>query len=118
MSNIRTAVCNADAVLFPALGRKDKVVITLSGSEGGLEHAEKLARYLQSMGVPAFALGYFGTKHSVKYLSQVRLENIEEAIRWLKAQGYEKIGIEGVSKGADSDLMSGKDDAGRSTDEA
>ncbi|MCD8190850.1 MAG: hypothetical protein LUD78_11685 [Clostridiales bacterium] len=101
MSNIRVTLCNADAVLFPASGRKGKVVITLSGSEGGLEHAEKLARYLQSMGVPAFALGYFGTKHSARYLSRVGLENIEEAIRWLTAQGYEKIGIEGVSKGAE-----------------
>ncbi len=100
MSNIRIVAGNGDAVLYPT-ERKDKVVITLSGSEGGLEHAEKLARYLQSMGVPALALGYFGTDHSVKYLSQVGLENIEEAIRWLKGQGYEKIGIEGVSKGAE-----------------
>lgn len=52
VSNIRTVVCNADAVLFPASGRKDKVVITLSSSEGGLEHAEKLARYLLEHGHP------------------------------------------------------------------
>jgi len=101
MCNIRAKVCNADAVLFPVSDRKDKVVITLSGSEGGLEHAEKLARYLQSSNIPAFALGYFGTKHSVRYLSRVRLEIVDEAIKWLKAQGYEKIGIEGVSKGAE-----------------
>lgn len=43
VSNIRTIVCNADAVLFPASGRKDKVVITLSGSEGVSKGAEYAA---------------------------------------------------------------------------
>ena len=56
----------ADGVLYPVVGRKDKVMIVLSGSEGGLEHAGKLAKYLQDNGIPALALGYFKTKHSVK----------------------------------------------------
>lgn len=28
-----------DGVLYPVKGRKDKIMITMSGSEGGLEHA-------------------------------------------------------------------------------
>ena len=91
----------ADGVLYPVAGRKDKVVITLSGSEGRLEHAKKLAKYLQDHGIPALALGYFKTKHSVKTLNRIELENIKAAIEWLKNWGYEKIGIEGCSKGAE-----------------
>lgn len=99
--NIKVTLHKADGVLYPVAGRKDKVVITMSGSEGGLEHAEKLAKYLQDNGIPALAFGYFKTKHSVKSLNKIELENIKAAIKWLKKQGYEKIGIEGCSKGAE-----------------
>lgn len=99
--NIKVTLHKADGVLYPVAGRKDKVVITMSGSEGGLEHAGKLAKYLQDNGIPALAFGYFKTKHSVKSLNKIELENIKAAIEWLKEQGYEKIGIEGCSKGAE-----------------
>lgn len=99
--NIKVTLHKADGVLYPVAGRKDKVVITMSGSEGGLEHAGKLAKYLQDNGIPALAFGYFKTKHSVKSLNKIELENIKSAIEWLKEQGYEKIGIEGCSKGAE-----------------
>lgn len=99
--NIKVTLHKADGVLYPVAGRKDKVVITMSGSEGGLEHAGKLAKYLQDNGIPALAFGYFKTKHSVKSLNKIELENIKAAIKWLKKQGYEKIGIEGCSKGAE-----------------
>ena len=69
---IKKTLHKADCVLYPVTGRKDKVVIALSGSEGGLEHAEKLAQFLQDNGIPALALGYFKTKHSVKTLRQYR----------------------------------------------
>lgn len=99
--NIKVTLHKADGVLYPVTGRKDKVVITMSGSEGGLEHAGKLAKYLQDNGIPALAFGYFKTKHSVKSLNKIELENIKAVIEWLKKQGYEKIGIEGCSKGAE-----------------
>ena len=98
---IKQSLHKADGVLYPVTGRKDKIVITLSGSEGGLEHAGKLAKYLQDNGIPALALGYFKTKHSVKTLNNIELENIKAAIHWLTSLGYEKIGIEGCSKGAE-----------------
>ena len=99
--NIKVTLHKADGVLYPVTGRKDKVVITMSGSEGGLEHAGKLAKCLQDNGIPALAFGYFKTKHSVKSLNKIELENIKAVIEWLKKQGYEKIGIEGCSKGAE-----------------
>lgn len=90
-----------DGVLYPVEGRKDKIMIVMSGSEGGLEHAGKMAHFLQDNGIPALALGYFKTKHTGKNLVQVPLEIVQSAISYLTGIGYEKIGISGASKGAE-----------------
>ena len=87
--------------LYPVGDRKDKVIIAVSGSEGGMEHAEKMARFHQSQGMPSLALAYFGTEQTGKWLSRIPLSYIGNAITWLKAQGYEKIALEGISKGAE-----------------
>ncbi len=81
--------------------RQDKVVITLSGSEGGLQNAERMARFLQNHGIPALALGYFRTAHTGRDLSRIPLEYIENAVRWLQDLGYAKIAVQGVSRGAE-----------------
>lgn len=90
-----------DGILYPVSGRKDKVMIVVSGSEGGLEHAGKMAHYLQDHGIPALALGYFKTKHTSKHLVQVPLEIVKSVISYLVEKGYGKIGISGTSKGAE-----------------
>lgn len=92
---------NWDGALYPVGDRKDKIMIAFTGSEGGLDHAGKTARYLQDNGIPAFALGYFKTRHSAKALNLIPVEIIGDVIDRLKVLGYEKIGIEGVSKGAE-----------------
>lgn len=101
MQEIRISENNWDGVLFPVENRRDKVMIVMSGSDGGLEHAEKLARFLRDNGIPTLAFGYFKTKHTGRYLDRIPLELIEAAIGWLNKRGYKKIGIEGVSKGAE-----------------
>lgn len=90
-----------DGILYPIEGRKDKVMIVMSGSEGGLEHAGKVAHYLQDNGIPALALGYFKTKNTRKGLDRIPLEIIQKVILYLKQEKYERIGIEGASKGAE-----------------
>jgi hypothetical protein len=90
-----------DGVLYPVPGENDKVVITMSGSEGGLEHAERLAYFLQDNDIPALALGLFKTKHSGRNLDRIPLEIIYNAIIWLQKKGYKNIAVEGVSKGAE-----------------
>lgn len=92
---------NWDGLCFPANKRKDKIMIVFSGSEGGIGHAARMAEYLQNHGIPAFALGYFKTEHTGKNLDRIPLEIIGEVIEWLLKKGYEKIGIEGISKGAE-----------------
>ena len=90
-----------DGVMYPAKDRFDKVLIVISGSEGGLEHAEKMAKFFQQNGVPALAAGYFRTKNTPKFLDRIPVEYIDRAFRFLKEQGYEKVGIQGISKGAE-----------------
>ncbi|NJP41095.1 acyl-CoA thioester hydrolase [Oscillospiraceae bacterium HV4-5-C5C] len=91
-----------DACLYPtADNRHDKVVITLSGSEGGVQHAKKMARFRQSQGIPALALGYFKTPHTVAELKDVPLETVQLAADWLRKQGYQHLALEGLSKGAE-----------------
>lgn len=95
-----------DGVLYPvrqASGRPrtDKVVITLPGSEGGLQNAERMARFLHQHQIPALALGYYRTAHTGRDLARIPLEYIEHAIRWLKENGYEKIAVQGISRGAE-----------------
>lgn len=92
---------NWDGILYEVKDRKDKVMIVMSGSDGGLEHARKLASFLKDEKIPALALGIFKTKHTGKELNKIPIERIKSVINWLKERGYNKIGIEGASKGAE-----------------
>ena len=90
-----------DGVMYPVSKEKNKVVITMSGSEGGLEHAEKLAHFLQDNNIPALALGLFKTKNSQRNLDRIPLERIYDVIIWLQRNNCKNIAVEGVSKGAE-----------------
>jgi len=41
MSEIKITQESWDGIFFPVKGRKDKVMIVLSGSDGGLDHSGK-----------------------------------------------------------------------------
>ena len=90
-----------DGCLFPVPNQQEKVIIVFTGSDGGLKTAKKLAGYYQKSGMPSLALGYFKTKHTGNELSLIPLEYIKKAIQWLKENGYQKIGIDGISKGTE-----------------
>lgn len=87
-----------DGVMYPVIHQKNKVVITMSGSEGGLTYAKKLALFFQDHGICSLALGLFKTKHTQRYLSKIPLERIHDAIIWLQEKGYRNIAVEGLSK--------------------
>lgn len=54
---------------------------------------------------PALALALFRTRQTQKDLSCVPVEYVENSISWLKDQGYQKIGIDGTSKGNEIALV-------------
>ena len=94
-----------EGILMPSSGRKDKVVILMSGSNGGMSLTEKESEFYAENGIPVLALALFATKHTPKYLDRIPVECVENAIKWLKSKGYEKIGIDGMSKGSEIALF-------------
>ncbi len=94
-----------EGILFSGDGRKDKALIVMSGSDGGIKISRQEAEFYHHNGIPALALGLFKTKETPKELSHVPVEYVEAAIKWLKQQGYQKIGIDGTSKGSEMALI-------------
>ena len=86
-------------------GEREKVVITFSGSEGGSSASDTMAWYYKQNGVSALGVTLFAGKETGKNLDRVPLEYVENAIVWLKAQGYEKIAVDGISKGSEYALL-------------
>ena len=94
-----------EGILFPADNTKDKVLIVISGSNGGMKLTKECAEFYSRHSVPALALAIFGTKQTEKNLDRIPLEYVEFAIRWLKKLGYRRIGIDGTSKGSELALL-------------
>lgn len=86
-------------------GQKDKVVITFSGSEGGSSASDTMAWCYKQNGISALGITLFAGVNTEKYLDKVPLEYAEKAIVWLKDQGYEKIAVDGISKGSEYALL-------------
>ena len=96
-----------EGILFPGNGSKKKVVIVMSGSNGGMRITQNEAMFYHDNGIPALALALFKTKQTSSDLVSVPVEYVEKAINFLKSSGYEKIGIDGTSKGSEMALLAG-----------
>ncbi len=92
--------------IFYPTTTKDKALIVISGSDGGITWAKQIAELFSGKGIPALAVAYWGMKDMPKNLSLIPIETIQSAVCWLKEQGYQEIGIYGVSKGAELALTS------------
>ena len=86
-------------------GEREKAVITFSGSEGGSSASDTMAWYYKQNGISALGVTLFTGKETGKNLDRVPLEYVENAIAWLKEQGYEKIAVDGISKGSEYALL-------------
>jgi len=92
-------------ILLPGDGSKNKVMLVISGSNGGMRLTRQCAEFYHRNGIPALALAIFGTRGTQAFLDRVPLEYVENAIKWLYEQGYEKIGVDGMSKGSEIALV-------------
>lgn len=84
------------------------VIITLSGSNGGL--GENRAQLLASHGFAVLALGYFGVEGLPSNLQDIPLEYFETAFSWIKTQpnlDSSHVGIYGASRGGELALILG-----------
>lgn len=76
-----------------------KALICFSGSDGGIELARTLAGVFQSHGLTALA--YVMEEDLPGRFLHVPIDYIEAAAKRLHDMGYEKVGLWGISKGAE-----------------
>ncbi len=79
----------------------DKVLIILGGSDGKYELTQKLAELFCNYGVNALALAYWNVEGLPKSIDRIPVELLRKAYTYLLEQGYKKVGVYGVSKGAE-----------------
>lgn len=84
-----------------------KALICFSGSDGGIELARTLAGVFQSHGLTTLALAYVLEEGLPNQFSKVPIDCLEAAAKRLHAMGYEKVGLWGISKGAELALVAG-----------
>ena len=88
--------------LFPG-----KALICFSGSDGNFQLTRKLATVFQSCGLTALALAYVMEDSLPDQFYRVPIDPLEMAAKRLHDMGYEKVGLWGISKGAELALTAG-----------
>jgi hypothetical protein len=78
-------------------------LLVLSGSSGRVEHAR--AEVFAAFGLTTLAFRWFGGPGQPSEPCEVPLETFTEAVDRLKAQGVQRLGILGVSKGAEATML-------------
>ena len=84
-----------------------KALICFSGSDGGIELSRMLAEVFQSHGLTTLALAYALEEGLPDQFSQIPIDFLEAAAKRLHDMGYEKVGLWGISKGAELALAAG-----------
>ena len=84
-----------------------KALICFSGSDGGIELSKMMAGVFQAHGLTTLALAYVLEEGLPKQFSGVPVDYIDAAAKRLHDMGYEKVGLWGISKGAELALTAG-----------
>ena len=84
-----------------------KALICFSGSDGGIELAQELARVFQAQGLTTLAFAYAMAEDLPQQFSRIPIDFLEAAAKRLHDMGYEKVGVWGISKGAELALVAG-----------
>lgn len=85
----------------------EKALICFSGSDGGIELSQKLAAVFQSRGLTTLALAYALEEDLPSQFSRIPIDFLETAAKQLHDMGYKKVGLWGISKGAELALVAG-----------
>ena len=84
-----------------------KALICFGGSDGKYELARALAAVFQGHGLTTLALAYVMEEGLPDQFFRVPIDTLEAAARRLHEMGYEKVGLWGISKGAELALAAG-----------
>ena len=82
-----------------------KTLILVGGSDGYFSLTRLIAEQFAARGLTILALAYWGKEGLPTALQKIPLEYAEKAALWLQSRGYEKIGIWGISMGAQYALL-------------
>lgn len=82
-----------------------KALICFGGSDGNFELAKKLAAVFQERRLTTLALAYVNEDGLPNRFYRVPIDTLEAAARRLHDMGYEKVGLWGISKGAELSLL-------------
>ena len=84
-----------------------KALICFGGSDGKFELARTLAAIFQGCGLTTLALAYVMEEGLPDKFYHVPIDTLEAAAKRLHEMGYEKVGMWGISKGAELALTAG-----------
>lgn len=84
-----------------------KAIVCFSGSDGRFEWSRMLAKVFQENGLTALALAYVVEEGLPNCFYHVPIDPLEAAAKRLHDIGYEKVGLWGISKGAELALTAG-----------
>lgn len=84
-----------------------KALICFGGSDGRFELSRMLAHIFQAQGLTALALAYVMEEGLPKQFCRVPIDSLEAAAKRLHGMGYERVGLWGLSKGAELALTAG-----------
>ena len=88
------------AYWFEGSKHKEKAIIWMHGSAMNEKHCLADSLYLSEAGYSVLVLGFYYWKGMSKKMRAIPVEYVERAASELKKNGYEKIGIHGISSGA------------------
>ncbi len=77
-----------------------KVLVMVGGTDGSFALTKLIAEQFVQRGLSVLALAYWNMEGLPKAVCRIPLEYGETAALWLKKQGFEKVGIWGISQGA------------------
>lgn len=92
-----------EGVLFEPRGGSRSAVLVLSGSSGRVDRER--ARLLARQGLLALALRWFGGPGQPPGICEVPLETFVAGVELLRSRGAERVGVLGLSKGAEGALL-------------
>ena len=84
-----------------------KAIIMFSGSDGIYSLTKLVAEQYVKRGMTVLALAYWNEPGLPDGFEKVPVESVEKAALWLRGQGFEKVGLWGISMGAELALLAG-----------
>ncbi len=84
-----------------------KAVIMFGGSDGIYNLTKLVSEQYVIRGMTVLALAYWNEPGLPDGFEKVPVESVEKAVLWLRGQGFEKVGLWGISMGAELALLAG-----------